>query len=107
MALLIRQKTVCPLCGRVIDADAEIVSTPAFLETSHRLARFSDGVFHRGCFDESIERAKVEQLLAEFKVALSSGPATLEEYEAWIKERTDASQAEHSGKVLAARPTRT
>jgi len=107
MGLLIRGKTVCKLCGDVIGGDAEVVAFPAFLKPSHRLARFSDAVFHRQCFEECRERREVEQLLEEVKAALAGGPTTLDEYEAWAKERIEEMQEKISGHAAAASPVRT
>ncbi len=53
MALLVRGKTTCPICGRVIEQGDDAVAFPAFV--SNRLDpvfRFSDGAFHRLCVQE-------------------------------------------------------
>jgi hypothetical protein len=84
MALLIRGKSTCPLCGAVISATADVVATPAFLRSSHELSRFSDAVFHRECFDAAPERVTVERLLREAKKTLPGGLTTLAEYESWL-----------------------
>lgn len=86
MALLLPGKTVCSLCGEVIVARDDVVATPPFLESTHRLARFSDAAFHRRCFEEAAEHAEVENLLMRFKEKMATGPRTLEEYESWLKD---------------------
>lgn len=86
MALLIRGKSACPLCGTVIGNDDEVVATPAFLKASHRLAAFSDAAFHSRCFGAAPENAEVEQLLTRFKDKLAAAPTSLAEYETWIKD---------------------
>lgn len=86
MALLMRGKTICPVCGRVIAVGDEVVATPSFLRPSHQLARFSDAAFHRRCFEGSPERAEVERLLALFSERMKAAPQTLEEYESWIRD---------------------
>jgi hypothetical protein len=85
MALLIRGKSICPLCGAVIGISDEVSALPAFLPLGHRLARFSDAAFHRHCFEASADRVEVEQLLARIKDEMAAGPKTLDEYEAWVK----------------------
>lgn len=86
MALLIRGKSICWLCGQTIGENDDVVATPAFLGSKHRLVRFSDAAFHQKCFEASEERAEVEQLLARFKEKMAAAPSSLEEYEVWIKE---------------------
>jgi hypothetical protein len=65
MALIIRGKTTCPLCGQIIHADDEIVSFPPFVgEPGDPLHLFSDAGFHKYCFErhplagQVIERLK-------------------------------------------------
>lgn len=86
MAILITGKSRCLLCGQVIASSDEVVATPAFLKREHALARFSDAVFHRRCFNESPEHDEAERLLARFKEVMAAAPpkSTLAEYESWL-----------------------
>jgi hypothetical protein len=86
MALLFRGKSVCRLCGNVIGTGDKVVAFPPFLESSHPLARYSDAAFHRHCFDATAERTEVLQLLEARKKKWPSGPLTLGEYEARLKQ---------------------
>ena len=86
MALLIRGKSACPLCGKVISENDEVVATPALLKSTHPLAAFSDAAFHQECFAAHPDGAEVEQLLARFKEKMANAPTSLEEYEAWIED---------------------
>lgn len=88
MALLIRGKSECLLCGRVISADDQVVAFPAFLKADHRLGRFSDGVFHRPCFESCPQRDEVAALYERFRQIWNSRPldASAAERDAWAKE---------------------
>ena len=83
MALFSSGKSICPLCGRIIEHLDDAVATPAFLRGTHRLAIFSDAVFHKECFDRCQERKEVDQLLSRFKEKMKEAPSTLAEYEKW------------------------
>jgi hypothetical protein len=85
MALLIPGKTCCSLCGKPVVSDARLF--PAFLAPSHRLHRFSDGVFHGECYLTWEERHEFEELHQKFQLIFSRRPmgATLEEAESWAK----------------------
>ena len=89
MALVLPGKTVCPLCGKVIEKGDEVTSFPAFLPSTHELSRFSDAAFHRDCFEKSPERSAVTALYERYRAIWESRPGhlkTLEEMEAWGKE---------------------
>lgn len=89
MALLIRGKTKCLLCGSTIADEDDVVAFPAFLGASHRLARFSDGAFHKHCFSECAEQREVESLYRRYREIWENRPASLmsaAEIEAWGKE---------------------
>ena len=50
MAILLRGKTQCGICSRVIGKDDEVVSFPAFVGNElDPLVKFSDASFHRAC----------------------------------------------------------
>jgi hypothetical protein len=51
MAIVMRGKTRCSICGDVITDGHDIVSTPHFLwDEAHPLWRFSDSGMHQRCF---------------------------------------------------------
>jgi hypothetical protein len=86
MALILRGKTICPLCGNLIGEGDDVFATPAFLKSTHPLSSFSDAAFHAKCFAESEERERVESLLQRCRTIASTAPTTLEEYEVWVKD---------------------
>ena len=52
MALLIRGKTQCRLCGQVITETDNVVSFPPItVNEADGLFLFNDGSFHQGCFE--------------------------------------------------------
>jgi hypothetical protein len=52
MALLLRGKTECALCGEVIGVSDEVFGTPHFIgDSTDPLFRFSDAALHRRCFE--------------------------------------------------------
>src|SRR4030095_3554090 len=51
MALLIRDKTTCSICGAVISGSDEVVMTSHFIrDQDDPLWRFSDSAMHWSCF---------------------------------------------------------
>src|SRR2546427_3362411 len=51
LPILIRGKTVCSLCGRVINEGEEVTMFSAFIPNElDPLLIFHDGAFHAGCF---------------------------------------------------------
>jgi hypothetical protein len=51
MAIVIRGKTECPLCGSILSDADQIVMFPHFIaDRAHPLWRFSDSTMHRSCF---------------------------------------------------------
>ena len=89
MALIIRGKSTCPLCGRVLEENADVVSFPAFLKPEHRLGEFSDAAFHRQCFEMDPRSAEVSPLYERYRKTWDSRPTdlkTLQEMEAWGRE---------------------
>lgn len=77
MALVIDEKTPCPICGEPIRNAAEATGFPAFLHARHRLAKFSDAVFHKNCFAGCPERAEVEALFSRYRQIWDSRPKNL------------------------------
>jgi hypothetical protein len=89
MALLIRGKTKCPLCEKVITDNDDVIAFPAFLGANHPLSRFSDSAFHRTCFSTCPERAEVESLYRRYRKIWEQRPKDLKsagEIDAWGKE---------------------
>lgn len=88
MALVIRGKTPCGICGSSLGAGDEIRAFPAFLPADHPFARFSDGAFHRSCFDGMREAGAVWALYARYRATWDSRPEGLSasEFEAWGRE---------------------
>ena len=84
MALVMLGRSICPLCHSVLDKCDDVVATPAFLRSSHRLALYSDAAFHQTCFEQSGDRRDVETLLARFRDKMANAPNTLEAYESWL-----------------------
>ena len=59
MAIVLRGKTECSVCGLVIMDGDEIVATSHFIADSNDpLWRFSDSAMHRPCFLEWDQRAE-------------------------------------------------
>ena len=51
MAIVLRGKTDCSLCGSLINSANEIVMFPHFIwDNAHPLWRFSDSAMHQQCF---------------------------------------------------------
>lgn len=77
MALLIRGKTICPLCGKVILTNQAVVSFPAFLKKTHTLAMYSDAAFHQECFDNSPDGSGVIKLFERYRQIWENRPQEL------------------------------
>jgi hypothetical protein len=89
MALLIRGKTKCPLCGDTIEHDQEVAAFPAFLPSGHPLGTFSDAALHKTCFQQDARSEAVGQLYHRYREIWDSRPKdlkTVEEIEAWGRE---------------------
>jgi hypothetical protein len=89
MAIIIRDKTKCWLCGQAISTQDDVIAFPAFLGPNHRLNRYSDSVFHRSCFIKCLERKDVESLYLRYREIWESRPKelkSLEEIDAWGRE---------------------
>ena len=85
MAVVIAGRSHCLLCGRIIERSNDAIATPPFLRQSHRLARFSDAVFHRECFEQCSDSDEVQRLLARFQEVMKQAPPTLDAYEKWVE----------------------
>ena len=89
MAFVIPGRSICRLCGARFGSQDDVVSFPAFIPSTHPLATFSDGVFHRACFLADARSVDVELLYARYRTIWDARPRdlkTLEEINAWGKE---------------------
>ncbi len=89
MALVMRGKSRCSLCGRVIQHDDALVGFPHFLAPDHRLGRFSDSAMHEECYETWPHRAEFSELLDQ---ALCDAPGA-EDREAQAASERDAEAA--------------
>lgn len=88
MAILLRGKTTCPLCCRVIADGEPARGFPAFLKATHRLGMFSDASFHESCLEASKEASEAQQLYEKWQSIWDNRPLDLKslvEIEAWGK----------------------
>jgi hypothetical protein len=68
MAILIRGKTICRLCGCVIGAQDDVAMFPAFISNElDPLRLFDDGAFHASCFAEHVLAANMNTRFREFE----------------------------------------
>ncbi len=74
MALLFRGSTPCGVCGKPICENEDVVAYPAFLPKTHRLWKYSDGVFHSKYFAEDPNSREVQSLY--LTVPLNLGKAS-------------------------------
>lgn len=88
MAIILRGKTTCPLCGKTIAADDAVRGFPAFLKSTHRLGKFSDAAFHETCLAASSDAAEVQVLFEKWQAIWDNRPLDLKsvaEMDAWGK----------------------
>jgi len=67
----------------------EYVGFPAFIPAGHALHRFSEGLFHKSCFETWSEKEEYSKLYDRFREIWASRPKNLEtpeEIDAWGKE---------------------
>lgn len=62
MALIIRGKSLCPLCNKALEKDDKLKAFPAFLPSDHKFGKFSDAAFHEKCFQECPEAEDVDNM---------------------------------------------
>jgi len=65
VAIFIRGKSTCPLCGQILATEDLVVAFAPFLQPDHRLWRYSDSAMHATCFAASPDRDELEALYAE------------------------------------------
>jgi hypothetical protein len=74
MALLIRGKTVCLLCGSTIGIDDLAVTVPSFIANRRdHLHRFNDRAFHKTCIEQDPDGLAVLERSAEVTRRLGPG----------------------------------
>lgn len=89
MAVIVRGKSRCRLCGRILEEDDEIVGFPAFLPPGHELSIFSEAAFHVRCFTADPRSPAVRSLFARYESIWASRPenlTSLDEIESWGRE---------------------
>jgi hypothetical protein len=77
MALVFMGKTPCGVCGAPIREGEDCVAFPAFLPRTHRLWKYSDGVFHSKCFANEPNSDEVQSLYLEFRSIWEKCPSRL------------------------------
>lgn len=76
MALILRGKSVCPLCDQLIQPDDEIVGFPPFAgEPGDPLHIFNDAGFHQACFDRHPLAGQVLERLQAIPEWPAGGPS--------------------------------
>jgi len=88
MALLFIGKSRCGVCGAPICEGEDYLGFPAFLHETHRLWKYSDGVFHSKCFADDPNSSEVQSLYLQYRSIWEKRPGDLktkEEIEAWGK----------------------
>lgn len=74
MALILRGKTLCALCHKVIKEKDEVVASTHFnIDAEDPLWRFSDAALHKNCFLEWNQRAAFVEKYNESVESLTSG----------------------------------
>lgn len=73
MALMIRGKTTCGICGHIIELnDAAVMFPPLTCNELDPLMGFSDKAFHQRCFEEHPLKSKV--IVRLFEIMTNSRP---------------------------------
>jgi hypothetical protein len=88
MALFFSGKTTCLLCGEILQTETEILGFPAFIPKSHSLSEYSEGVFHRNCYENWGRKDEFALLYKKYCEIWNSRPAhlkSLKEIEDWGK----------------------
>lgn len=67
MALVFKGISGCPLCGKVISRDDDIVGLPAISDKEHYLYSYFDCGFHKLCFDNWDKKEEVFKIIADEK----------------------------------------
>ena len=77
MAIILRGKTRCSICGAVIEEGDDIIATTHFIsESSDPLWRFSDSAMHKFCFLKWEHRQEFVTKFNEIRGATTWGNGT-------------------------------
>lgn len=86
MGLLFPDKTICLICRKTISSSDDFESFPAFLPNSHPLHKYSEGIFHRGCYENWEKHEEFSDLYNRFRKVWDSRPKnlkTIDEINKW------------------------
>ena len=72
MALIIRGKTICRLCNKILQKEDKIVAFPALLAADHQYSEFSDAAFHLSCFQKDPRSVEIESSFSQLKKNLKT-----------------------------------
>ena len=102
MAIILLGKTPCLLCACALLESDDIVSFPSFLGPKHRLGKYSDGAFHRACWEQCPDHAEVDALYLKYRTIFAGRPSlsthTWAECEAWYRKAMKEFMAEERDK---------
>jgi len=90
MAFWVPGKTLCGICGQVVQTDDDAVVYPSFVPPAHPLHRFSDGVFYRWCLEADADGQDVIELYRRYNQHLKARPpysdkrAVQQWYDDWV-----------------------
>lgn len=81
MAIFLRDKSRCLICGQILHINDEITTFPAFLPSSHKWHKYSDGIFHSECFRTWENSVDFNELFRRYKEIWDSRPDGLQSIE--------------------------
>jgi hypothetical protein len=74
MAIIIREKTLCSLCGKVLHHEQKVVSFPPFVHNERDpLLLFHDAAFHEDCFSKHHFADRVLRRVTEMQQRIGPG----------------------------------
>jgi hypothetical protein len=97
MALCLRGKTQCSICGVVLREGDDVVVHPHILLSDHPLWRFSDSTMHRVCYEQWSCHEYFESILRRYRELWDTRPAVLR----LTKEEVDALTREGRARFFA------
>ena len=89
MANIIVGKSLCDLCLKIITCNDLTKTFPHFLSKQHKYRLFSNGIFHKACFDAHEDNQDVEKLYKQWSNIWAGLPTNLVsqlEMDRWMKE---------------------
>ena len=87
MAMIIRGKSLCPLCNEPMQEGQELKAFPAFLPNDHRFGRFSDAAFHKACFEKDPEGQDADMMLYVWQKIFDQAYKESKELEGTLQEK--------------------